>query len=167
MKRFILSALVGMIMFCTPTFFVGCKDTNNFLELRNWYGPQESLSIMTNMMVVKHTDNEIVCKFYCDNGMLATQGYTNPLQEVEAQVNKPVSWICYNDNIENKVHNDTITIFLTKNSDVVGYAIVNVDIKENNIDYQAIILAQKLLKQPVTEKEAQELVNEVKNKNGG
>ena len=167
MKKFILNVLVGILIFCTPTFFIGCKDVNNFVELSNWYGPQETLSVTTNIMVIKHNDDKIVCKFYCENGMLAAQGYANPLKEVETQTNSAVSWVCKDNTFVQNVDNDIITILLVKNSSVVGYAVINVAIKENNIDYQATILTQKLLKQPISEAEAQQLVDEVKNKNGG
>jgi len=168
MKRLLkLLALSFICILCFSSFgaiLSGCKDNNNgdnFVELSNWYSSSETMSIQTNVIVVEY-DEETICKFSCDNGSLAGPAQASPYREIETTANERVSWICHPENSTNKVYKDFVTITLNKNSKVIGYAVIKVDFTIEDVNLQVVILIQKILENPVSETEAQELIDEVK-----
>ena len=160
MKNKILILLeTFLFMFIT----ISCNNSNNFIELNNWI---ELLSARNNVIVVNYPDEEIICKFSCESGTLITTGYKKRIREVETKVNQEVSWVSMPENSVEKVDHDYITILLLKKDDVVGYAVLEVTIKEDMFNYQAKILNQELLKKTLSENEAKQLVAKIINEKG-
>ena len=179
-KRSIVLFVVSM--FCFVCFW-GCSNTsgmiesdpntseiiesnsnkNNFIELRNWF---ESSGVMNNIININYQDEEVICKFSCESGTLGTLGYHKPICEVETKVNQEVSWVCISENSIEKIYHDYITILLLKKSNVVGYAVLEVDLREDMIYYQAKILNQELFENPLSETEANQLVAKIINEKG-
>lgn len=153
----LLEALLFMFI------FVSCNSINNFIELSNWF---ESSGVFNNVIVVNYQDEEVICKFSCESGTLGTTGYNKPICEVEAKVNQKVSWVPMPENSIEKVSHDYITILLLKKSNVVGYAVLEVVLREDMINYQAKILNEELFKKPLTEIEANQLAAKIINEKG-
>ena len=142
---------------------IGCNAVNDFIELNNWF---ESSGILNNVIVVNYKDDAVFCKFSCQNGKLATSDYAQPIRTVETKVNQNVSWVSVSENSLEKIQEDYITILLLKDSNVVGYAVLEILLKEDKINYQATILEQRLLKIPLAESKAVELTSKIINNNG-
>lgn len=144
-------------------FAISCNSRNNFIELNNWF---ESSGVLNNIIVVNCQDEKMVCKFSCECGTFGTIGYEKPICEIEAKVNQKVSWVPMSENSVKKVYHDYITILLLKKGDVVGYAVLEINLKEDMINYQAKILNQEWLKMTVSENEAKQLVAKIINEKG-
>ena len=161
-KNFIMLTLLSIVC-CVCLFGCNSQKSDNFIELNNWF---ELSSARNNVIVVNYQDEEVICKFSCEEGTLATIGCAEPIREVKTKVNQEVSWVSMPENSIEKVDHDYITILLVKKDDVVGYAVLEVTIKEDMFNYQAKILNQELLKKTLSENEAKQLVEKIINEKG-
>ena len=158
LKRIIYIFLVMVVVIS-----VSCKSMNNFIELKNWF---ESSGVRNNIITINYQDNNVVCKFSCKYGTVFASGYDVPIEEVKATVNQEVSWVHWTRDFHEKVYNDYVSILLLKESKVIGYAVLEVFLKENNVDYQANILKQKLLIMPISEDDAKQIIAKIIDEKG-
>ena len=165
MKRIVKAIILIVLSVVCFVCFFGCNSqkSNNFIELSNWF---HTSCVLNNVIVVNYQDEEVICKFSCERGRLGAIGYAKAVREVEAKVNQEVSWVSVPENPLETVYHDHITILLLKNNDVVGYAVLEVSIKEDMYNHQAKILHQELLKVTLSEHEAKQLVSKIINEKG-
>ena len=136
--------------------------TFDFSELINWHHPSFTLSAPHDIIVVKHEDEEVVCRFVSDNASFL---YIRYHKSIDSKVNVNTYWVPYEEQPIDLIYKDFVTITLIKDDSVIGYALIKIDFTKEDKESQVVILVQKLLDEPITETEAQELINKIKNDN--
>ncbi|MBQ8196493.1 MAG: hypothetical protein IJZ73_00320 [Clostridia bacterium] len=176
MKRLLKLMAISLVSILCMTFagsiLNGCNneknnDGDNFIELVDWRNPIISYNIIHNIIIVRHDDEAIICKLVSDFCCFSTFSAEYPKfhREVKVKVNDNVVWEPYPEDSNDKIYKDFVTITLIKDDSVIGYALIKIDFTKEDKNSQVVILVQKLLDEPITETEVQELVNTVKDSN--
>ena len=105
MKRIlnVIRLIVLSTVCCVCLFGCNSQKSDNFIELNNWF---ELSSARNNVIVVNYQDEEVICKFSCEEGTLGTIGYAEPIREVKTKVNQEVSWVSMPENSIEKALKD-------------------------------------------------------------
>ena len=164
MKRILrkISKIFIALIIMLGVFLSSCGCTSNsFIQLHNW---SVSASLW-NIIVVDYPEEDVICKFRSEKAILSPVSNNKEVgREIELLPNDWVSWSSRDEN--NKIVNeDYISIFLLKNSKVIGYGVLEISKKGDTTgDYQAQILVEKLLLIPITENKAEKEITGFINK---
>ena len=143
----------------------GCSSPK-YIKLGNWYlkftsyqVANNSISIDYDRIIADYNERQIACKFFAQKGSLDYDYGMILDSEIMTEVNDKnyVGWIEYGLNSTEQIYDDYITILAMRGAKVVGYGVVKVYVK-NNLDYDAQVIKEEVLKKPMTETEAKQML---------
>ncbi len=131
---------------------------NCLVGLSTWF---HSAGMDDHLIWINHEDENVRCKYYCQNGALILEKNGERKREIEVAANQAVMWTSVYEDPFHAAYTDNISVMLLKNDEVIGYAVIKVSKRGYGGEVVATVVNETMLETPISETEAWEIIDKI------